>query len=200
MNSIKNYILQQVAAKAITQEQAKQFLQELSQAQPAAANARESENNESSDNAVAIIGMSGRFPKAENVDEFWHLLRDGVNCVDDFPEERQKDFEHILRNPYYTEFLIGDAVAEKDIHRAHAKAGYMKQIDKFDANFFGIPPSEATHMDPNQRQALECAWKQWKTQATAANPCLVAMLGYISVKRTPITLYIVIVQKKTRCS
>ena len=153
MNSIKNYILQQVATKAISQDQAKQFLLELNQAQAATTAA------ETQDNSVAIIGMSGRFPKAENVAEFWGLLRDGVNCIDDFPEVRQKDFEHILRNPYYTEFLIGDAIAEKDIHRAHAKAGYMKHIDKFDAAFFGIPPSEAVQMDPNQRQVLECAWE-----------------------------------------
>lgn len=184
MNSIKNYILQQVAAKAITQEQAKQFLLELSQAQPAVAEETDI------DNAVAIIGMSGRFPKAENVDEFWHLLRDGVNCVDDFPEARQKDFEHILRNPYYTEFLIGDAIEEKDIHRAHAKAGYMKQIDKFDANFFGIPPSEAMHMDPNQRQALECAWEAMEDAGYGGETLFGKDVGvYIGKENTNYSLY-----------
>ncbi|MCY7295211.1 type I polyketide synthase [Alteromonas sp. a30] len=186
MNSIKNYILQQVATKAITQEQAKQFLLELSQAQAASSEAASSDD----DNAVAIIGMSGRFPKAENVDEFWQLLRDGVNCVDDFPEERQKDFEHILRNPYYTEFLIGDAIAEKDIHRAHAKAGYMKQIDKFDANFFGIPPSEATHMDPNQRQALECAWEAMEDAGYGGETLYGKDVGvYIGKENTNYSLY-----------
>ncbi len=188
MNSIKNYILQQVAAKAITQEQAKEFLLELSQAKPAVTNAADTDTH--IDNAVAIIGMSGRFPKAENVDEFWGLLRDGVNCVDDFPEERQKDFEHILRNPYYTEFLIGDAIAEKDIHRAHAKAGYMKQIDKFDANFFGIPPSEATHMDPNQRQALECAWEAMEDAGYGGETLFGKDVGvYIGKENTNYSLY-----------
>lgn len=190
MNSIKNYILQQVATKAITQEQAKQFLLELSQSQSAATDAQESENRENSDNAVAIIGMSGRFPKSENVDEFWQLLRDGVNCVDHFPEERQKDFEHILRNPYYTELLIGEAVAEKDIHRAHAKAGYMKHIDKFDANFFGIPPSEATHMDPNQRQALECAWEAMEDAGYGGESLFGGNVGvYIGKENTNYSLY-----------
>ena len=184
MNSIKNYILQQVAAKAITQEQAKQFLLELSQAQPTTA------EDTDIDNAVAIIGMSGRFPKAENVDEFWQLLRDGVNCVDDFPEARQKDFEHILRNPYYTEFLIGDAIEEKDIHRAHAKAGYMKQIDKFDANFFGIPPNEAMHMDPNQRQALECAWEAMEDAGYGGETLFGKDVGvYIGKENTNYSLY-----------
>ena len=184
MNSIKNYILQQVATKAISQDQAKQFLLELNQAQAATTAA------ETQDNSVAIIGMSGRFPKAENVAEFWGLLRDGVNCIDDFPEVRQKDFEHILRNPYYTEFLIGDAVAEKDIHRAHAKAGYMKHIDKFDAAFFGIPPSEAVQMDPNQRQVLECAWEAMENAGYGGDSLYGQNVGvYIGKENTNYSLY-----------
>jgi len=206
MNSIKNYILQQVATQAITQDQAKQFLLELNQAQAAITSNEAQASSDgttastaasvtasskaSRDNAVAIIGMSGRFPKAENVAEFWGLLRDGVNCIDDFPEVRQKDFEHILRNPYYTEFLIGDAVAEHDIHRAHAKAGYMKHIDKFDAAFFGIPPSEATHMDPNQRQVLECAWEAIENAGYGGETLYGQNVGvYIGKENTNYSLY-----------
>jgi len=151
MNTIKNYILKQVAGNKLSQDQAKQLLLELTQMSEA------SSKNEFND--IAIVGMAGRFPKAENVDEFWELLREGVNCIDDYPASRKQDFEHILRNPYYTEFLIGDAIAESDIDKAHARAGYLKQIDKFDADFFAIPPSEATFMDPYQRISLETAWE-----------------------------------------
>lgn len=148
-NTLKNFILQQVAKQAISQAEAKQYLLELN-------NSAEAEN---SGNDIAIVGMAGKFPKAENADEFWDLLRRGINCIDDYPEARRKDFEHILRNPHYTEFLIGDAIKREDIPHAHARAGYLKFIDKFDAGFFGIPPAEATFMDPYQRMALETAWE-----------------------------------------
>ncbi len=151
-NTLKNFILQQVAKQAISQAEAKQYLLELNSSADAS-------GTESSSNDIAIIGMAGKFPKAENADEFWDLLRRGINCIDDYPEARRKDFEHILRNPHYTEFLIGDAIKREDIPHAHARAGYLKFIDKFDAGFFGIPPSEATFMDPYQRMALETAWE-----------------------------------------
>jgi acyl transferase domain-containing protein len=151
-NSLKNFILQQVAKQAITQAEAKQYLLELN-------GSAETSKAENSSNDIAIVGMAGKFPKAENADEFWDLLRRGINCIDDYPEARRKDFEHILRNPHYTEFLIGDAIKREDIPHAHARAGYLNFIDKFDASFFGIPPAEATFMDPYQRMALETAWE-----------------------------------------
>jgi len=181
MKAIKNYILQQVASKSLDQEQAKQLLLELNLA--AAADAKQ-------DNEIAIIGMSGRFPKAENVEEFWQLLRDGVNCIDDYPPERKQDFEHILRNPYYTEFLIGDAIREQDIPNAHARAGYLKQIDKFDADFFGIPPSEATFMDPYQRLALETAWEVMEDAGYGDKTLFGSNTGiYIGKENTNYSLY-----------
>lgn len=147
MSSIKKFILEQVAKRSLSQEEAKKLLTEL-----AAANAPQ-------DDEIAIVGLAGRFPMADNADAYWELLRDGLNCIRDFPEQRRKDFEHILKNPHYTEFLIGDAVPAEDVEHAHAPAGYLNEIDKFDAAFFGIPPMEATYMDPHQRLALELAWE-----------------------------------------
>lgn len=149
MSSIKKYILEQVAKRGISQEDAKKMLGELAQAAK-------------QDNAVqeiAIIGMAGRFPRADNAEAYWQVLRDGLNCIRDFPLQRQKDFEHILRNKHYTEFLIGDYVRPEDVPHAHAQAGYLDEIDKFDTQFFGIPPLEALYMDPHQRMALELAWE-----------------------------------------
>ncbi len=149
MSSIRKYILEQVARRALSQEEAKQLLTELAAA--AAPSAREEE--------IAIVGMAGRFPIARNAEEFWDVLKRGINCIRDYPESRRKDFEHILRNPHYTEFLTGDAIDPQDIPHAHARAGYLDEIDKFDAAFFGLPPAEATYMDPYQRMALEIAWE-----------------------------------------
>ena len=150
MSSIKKYILEQVAKRALSQDDAKTFLTELATA-AAAEPVREEE--------IAIVGMAGRFPMARDAEEFWDVLKRGINCIRDYPESRRKDFEHILRNPHYTEFLIGDAIEPKDIPNAHARAGYLDEIDKFDAAFFGLPPAEATFMDPYQRMALEIAWE-----------------------------------------
>ncbi|WP_024914075.1 type I polyketide synthase [Chania multitudinisentens] len=149
MNSIRNYILQQVAKQQLNQQQAKAYLMELN----------DLDRTATADNDIAIIGMAGRFPKAENAEVFWQLLRDGINCIDEYPLERRKDDAHILSNPHYMEYLNGRSLKPDEIADAYAKAGYMQETDKFDAAFFGIPPAEALYMDPNQRLTLEVAWE-----------------------------------------
>src|SRR5215831_11251088 len=92
---------------------------------------------------VAIIGMNGRFPKARNLDEFWRNLRDGVEGVSFFSEEKLiaagADPE-LLKEP---NFVNAGAVLE--------------DIDLFDASFFGFSARDAETMDPQQRIFLECA-------------------------------------------
>jgi acyl transferase domain-containing protein len=93
---------------------------------------------------IAIIGMSGRFPGAENLDRFWRNLRDGVESIRRFTDEELTRFgvdPESLRDPSYV------------------KAGAILQgIDLFDAEFFGYSPREAELIDPQQRIFLECAW------------------------------------------
>ena len=93
---------------------------------------------------IAIIGMAARFSHADNIDELWDNLRVGKDCVTDCPEGRKKDIEDYLK------YLNLD---KKDI--VYRKAAYLKEIDKFDFEFFRIPPNEAKIMDPNQRILLE---------------------------------------------
>lgn len=93
---------------------------------------------------IAIIGMSGRFPGAKDIDNFWHNLRDGVESVSFFSAE-QLQFSGIdpalLSNPNYVK----------------AKA-VLEDIEWFDASFFGFNPKEAEITDPQHRLFLECAW------------------------------------------
>lgn len=187
MNAIKNYILQQVASKTLTQEQAKTLLLELNSAtQQLDAAAQPG----LSDQPIAIIGMSGRFPKAESADEFWELLRDGVNCIQNYPEVRRKDYDHILTNPHFTDLLIGAPLDPKELENVHAQAGYMKQIDKFDAAFFGIPPSEATYMDPYQRFALEESWAAMEDAGYGGDALINSNTGvYLGKDNTNYSLY-----------
>jgi acyl transferase domain-containing protein len=96
-------------------------------------------------NDIAIIGMSGRFPKARNITEFWQNLRDGVECISFFSEQ---ELQAAGVNPALLD--------EPDYVNA---AGVLDDIELFDASFFGFNPREAEIMDPQHRFFLECAWE-----------------------------------------
>ncbi|MEH0019726.1 MAG: amino acid adenylation domain-containing protein [Desulfobacter sp.] len=93
---------------------------------------------------IAVIGMSGRFPGAENTDEFWDNLINGVESISFFSGEQMKN-EGVSPDVYSLPGYV------------NAK-GYLEETDRFDAEFFNISPAEAEIMDPQQRLFLECAW------------------------------------------
>jgi phthiocerol/phenolphthiocerol synthesis type-I polyketide synthase C len=96
--------------------------------------------------AVAIIGMSGRFPGAPNPDALWRLLTEAGDAIQEIPPERydiDAVFDPIPRTPGRTVSRWG---------------GLLDDIDCFDAEFFGISPREAARMDPQQRMLLEVAY------------------------------------------
>jgi len=94
---------------------------------------------------IAIIGMSGRFPGADNIAEFWQNLKNGVESISFFSDDELTaegiDAE-IMRHPNYV----------------RAK-GVLNNIEYFDAPFFGFTPREAQIMDPQHRLFLQCAWE-----------------------------------------
>ena len=94
--------------------------------------------------AIAIIGMTGRFPGANSVEEFWANLANGVESITFFDREQFDSFER------ETASRSENYVAARPI---------LNDADKFDATFFGIYPKEAAHMDPQHRVFLECAWE-----------------------------------------
>lgn len=143
MNHLKTLIAEQLVNQRISREAAKELLRAL---------ALPVEREE-----IAVIGMAGRFAVAQNVDEFWELLKLGKPAIRDFPPHRQADMHEVFRNPSYAELILGAAVVEADLPYLYAKSGYLDRIDTFDAAYFGIPPLEADYMDPNQRIALEVA-------------------------------------------
>ncbi|MNO39695.1 Phthiocerol/phenolphthiocerol synthesis polyketide synthase type I PpsE [compost metagenome] len=97
------------------------------------------------DNAIAVVGMSIRFPGAGTVEEFWNNLRDGVESVSFFTEE-ELEKSGIPSSIYRLE----NYVPAKPV---------LQDIDLFDADFFQFTPKEASLMDPQQRLFLECAWE-----------------------------------------
>ncbi len=95
---------------------------------------------------IAIIGISGRYPKADSLEEFWANLKDGLDCVSEVPQERWdiKKFYHPDKN-------------RKD--KMYTKwGGFINDVDKFDALFFNVSPREAQNIDPQERLFLETAW------------------------------------------
>lgn len=95
---------------------------------------------------LAIVGMSCRFPKANNIQEFWGLLARGENAIGPIPEGRWD------MNKYYDP--DPDAPGKMYVKQG----GFIDQIDQFDADFFGISPREASYLDPQQRLLLEQTW------------------------------------------
>jgi len=96
--------------------------------------------------AIAVIGMAGRFPGAQNIDEFWMNLRDGVESISFFTDE---------------ELMASGIIDPTEFNAAqYVKAGaVLEDIEWFDASFFGITPRDAELTDPQHRIFLECAWE-----------------------------------------
>jgi len=94
---------------------------------------------------IAIIGLSCRFPGAENGEQFWNMLRDGVEAISFFSDDEVAAAgvdEQLLKQPNYVK-----------------AGGVLNEIEQFDAAFFGYSPREAALMDPQHRLFLEEAWK-----------------------------------------
>ncbi len=96
---------------------------------------------------VAVIGMSGRFPGAANLEEYWSNLMEGKSSVTEVPRERWNIDE------YY------DPDVDKLDKTNSRWGGFLSDIDKFDPAFFNISGMEAEVMDPQQRLFLEESWK-----------------------------------------
>ncbi|MEV6669058.1 SDR family NAD(P)-dependent oxidoreductase [Streptomyces sp. NPDC051162] len=106
---------------------------------------------------IAVVGVSGRFPQAEDIDAFWRNLRDGRDCVSEVPADRWDWRAH-----------FGDPLLEPG--RTDVKwGGFMDGVADFDPLFFGIAPKDAVHMDPQQRLLMLYVWKALEDAGYAAD-------------------------------
>lgn len=102
------------------------------------------EPDSSSPNAIAVVGMSLRFPGANSPSAFWRNLRGGEESIRTLTEMQLIDAgvsAATLADPQYVR-----------------RAPIVDGIDEFDAEFFGFPPQVARMMDPQHRLFLQCAW------------------------------------------
>lgn len=95
---------------------------------------------------IAVIGMAGRFADAENLEQYWNNLKNGVESISFLSDEEIKDLgvsNEMLNHPGYV----------------RCKGGAMSNKEYFDAHFFKYLPNEAELLAPQTRIFHECAWQ-----------------------------------------
>ena len=120
--------------------------------------------DETERDSIAIIGISGRFPQAKNVEEYWKNLKEGRNCITEIPDERWQLEEFF--NPDFQEAMKQG--------KSYCKwGGFLESFADFDPLFFNISPRDAVNIDPQERVFLEECWKALEDA------------GYTSTKMSP---------------
>lgn len=99
----------------------------------------EEKNVSYSQEPIAIIGMSCRFPGAKDKDHFWNLLKDGHSAISELSESR---------------------INKKLPFKAYA--GLIDEVKEFDKEHFSLSSTEVVHMDPQQRLLLELSWEAFE--------------------------------------
>lgn len=136
-----------VGSEEITEKKPSLPLQKEKVRRQQKSESKDASRRELYDEGIAIVGMSGVFPGARDLDEFWNNLVNGRDCITEIPKERWDWRE------YY-----GDPAKEAD--KTNIKwGGFIEGVDEFDPLFFGISPRQAELMDPQQRLLMTCCWK-----------------------------------------
>lgn len=94
---------------------------------------------------IAIIGMAAHLPGADNIEAYWHNLKNGIESIRHYSREEllaAGEAPHLVERPDYV-----------------PAAAPLDGFETFDADFFGLSPKEAAIMDPQHRQFLEVAWE-----------------------------------------
>jgi acyl transferase domain-containing protein/acyl-CoA synthetase (AMP-forming)/AMP-acid ligase II/tryptophanase/acyl carrier protein len=95
---------------------------------------------------VAVVGMAGRYPLADDLREFWDNLAAGRDCITESPLYR---------------WTGGKKLSPIDGFEPR-RGGFVNHADKFDSLFFNISPREAESLDPQERMFLEVAWEAFE--------------------------------------
>lgn len=102
-------------------------------------------SNDMEHEEIAIIGVSGQYAMAENIEQYWNNLLEERVCISEVPESRWNIEDYYDENP--------DMASEGKMYSKWG--GFIKDVDKFDPLFFGISPKEAESMDPQERVFIE---------------------------------------------
>ncbi|MCC6179261.1 MAG: SDR family oxidoreductase, partial [Chloroflexi bacterium] len=147
VNALSQYLVGDVAPTRVTRENERAERQRAVLRWGQAGDSDEAADERSpvaTTEGIAIVGMSGRFPGAASVDEFWTNIRNGVESIRTFSDDELRAsgvVPAILEHPSYV--------------KAQAP---LDDVRGFDAGLFGFNAREADLLDPQQRLFLECAW------------------------------------------
>ncbi|APB70029.1 KR domain-containing protein [Paenibacillus polymyxa] len=96
---------------------------------------------------IAIIGLSGKYPGADNLQQYWNNLKDGKDCITEIPPERWD----------YRAYFDADS---SKVGKVYSRwGGFLNGVDQFDPKFFHISPHDAQFLDPQERLFLQCAYE-----------------------------------------
>ncbi|MFE5262771.1 SDR family NAD(P)-dependent oxidoreductase [Streptomyces coelicoflavus] len=98
------------------------------------------------DQAVAIVGVGGRYPGGGDLTEFWQSLVNGADLIREVPRDRWDNDRHLAARRGTPGAITGKW------------GGFLDDVARFDPLFFAISPGEAARLDPNERIFLEVAW------------------------------------------
>jgi acyl transferase domain-containing protein len=97
---------------------------------------------------LAIVGIGCRLPGgASDPQAFWQLLERGVDAISELPADR------------FDTDAVFDPDPSRPGHIYSRWGGFVSDVDRFDADFFGIAPREAKRMDLQHRLLLEVTWE-----------------------------------------
>lgn len=136
----RKHILERLTKGEITRTQAKSQLTWLERAKTAQQSER-----------IAIIGIAGRYPGANDPGELWDLIKAGRSAIDRIEDQRWS----------HSRFYSSDREKAGTTHATHA--GFLDEIDSFDTLLFKIAPRDAEKMDPLNRVFLEVAWSAFES-------------------------------------
>ena len=105
---------------------------------------------------LAVVGVGCRVPGAADIDAYWQMLAAGQTHLSRTPAQRWDASAYAASEPKQAGKITCD------------RAGYIDQVDEFDAQFFGLSNREAASLDPQHRLLFEIAWET--LEHAAINP------------------------------
>ena len=121
---------------------------------------------------IAIVGMSGRYPGAQNLEEYWENLKSGKDCVGELPDERWP----------LEGFYNPDADEAVSHGQSYSKSGgFLSGFAEFDPLFFNISPREAADIDPQERLFIQSCWQALEDGGYTREQLKVAHQGRVGV-------------------